>query len=652
MRLSLVFVWFAGAVLAQEPEFPLTQTPKLEATDRLEHWLLNASRSLDSILKDAAAADRKALSSQASAPLKHLELRNLGLTEDSKVQDGVAKGTMVKSQYVAKEGSVFPGTEREYQLYLPAGFDKTKPTAFMVFQDGVIYQAPVVFDNLIAKGDIPPLVGVFIKPGVVPAANENALPRFNRSFEYDSVTPTYSRFLIEEFLPAVEAEHGITFSTYPNEAAIAGNSSGGICAFMVAWHRPDRFRRVFTGVGTYVGIHGADQLPLWVRKYEPKPIRVFLQSGTGDNNLYCGDWWMANQMMERSLSWAGYEVKHAWGEGGHNQKHASQVFPEAMRWLWREWKTEMVVKANVKGESKWKGYEVVGEGEWEVVNTEPLGVRRLTSDKDGAVYFYGSLKPALYKLSVGSAKPVFLKLRPNGESSIFSTSLAVGSDGRLYCSFIGRTNQLIAYGNETETLLYLAGSGGFSSLCIAHDGKAYFGESGPSFIDLKQPKGPYSPTQAIIPKRSEDSLDAHLTQPGSALCLSPDQSLIYACDAFDRRGYVLCWQRRADGTAVLGQKYFQLERSTDDSIVVSGLCVDRHGWLYVATSLGIQVLDQAGRVNFIIPTPKPARDVCFGGKDLGELFIACGDVIYKRATKAKGVVSGQMAPIKPAPPKL
>ncbi len=239
------------------------------------------------------------------------------LTEDSKPQPNVPKGTMLKDNYTAKESSVFPGTQREYQIYLPADFDKTKPAAFMVFQDGVIYQAPVVFDNLIAKKDIPPLVGIFIKPGAVPAANENALPRFNRSYEYDSVTDTYSRFLIDEFLPAIEAKHSLKLSADPNHAAISGNSSGGICAFMVAWHRPERFRRVFTGVGTYVGIHGADQLPVLVRKFEPKPLRVFLQSGTGDNNLYCGDWWMANQMMERSLTWAGYDVNHAWGEGGH-----------------------------------------------------------------------------------------------------------------------------------------------------------------------------------------------------------------------------------------------------------------------------------------------------------------------------------------------
>jgi enterochelin esterase-like enzyme len=596
MRLSLLFVWLAGAVLAQEPEFPLT--------------------------------------------------------EDSKVQDGVAKGTMVKSQYVAKEGSVFPGTVRECQLYLPAGFDKAKPVAFMVFQDGVIYQAPVVFDNLIAKGDMPPMVGVFIKPGVVPAANENALPRFNRSFEYDSVTPLYSRFLIEEFLPAVEREHGITFSTNPNEAAIAGNSSGGICAFMVAWHRPDRFRRVFTGVGTYVGIHGADQLPVWVRKFEPKPIRVFLQSGTGDNNLYCGDWWMANQMMERSLNWAGYEVKHAWGDGGHNQKHASQIFPEAMRWLWREWKTEMVVKANVKGESKWKGYEVVGEGEWEVAWKEkkildfPMGYTSMvTSDSSGVVWMW----------TIGSEK--ILRLEPEGGIQAIDLgerhvwSMGAHPKGMMAATTIPATferpnvetpqkHEMVLL-NEEGVVEAQEKPDGPKDLVFASSGRG-FGCDHTYLIELD--------INGIGKRKNPRHLSSRGYDFVSSLALSPDGTDLYASQFLSRS--VWTYPISEEGVLGEGAELYKLVNAEKEEGNFHGMCVDSNGWLYVATSLGIQVLDQAGRVNFIIPTPRPASDVCFGGKDLGELFIACGRLVYKRSTKAKGVVSGQMAPIKPAPPKL
>jgi enterochelin esterase-like enzyme len=468
------------------------------------------------------------------------------LTADSQLQPGIPKGEIIKETFTST-GGIFPGTQREYQIYIPQGLDRTKPSAFMVFQDGVIYQAPVVFDNLIAKKDIPPLIGIFIKPGVVPASNENALPRFNRSYEYDSITDNYSRFLIEEFLPALEAKHHLKLSADPNDAAISGNSSGGIAAFMVAWHRPDRFRRVFTGVGTYVGIHGGDRLPVLVRKLEPKPIRIFLQSGTGDNNLYCGDWWMANQMMERSFTWSGYEVNHAWGEGGHNGKHATQIFPDVLRWLWKDWQTNKEIKANAKEESKWKGYEVCeAEKGWEAFQ---------------------------------KAEAKFLDVTAEGVVSI-----------------------------------------------AKNQNQRSFNQKGRKFDQ-------------------EPATRSHTT-------LSPDQTLVYR--SMLALNGLLSQQVDADGNLTNTQEFYQLESSMsgDGWAHIGGMCVDTEGRLYVATSLGIQVCDQAGRVNFIIPTPSVPHDVCFGGKDLSELFIACGTTVYKRATKVHGIVSGQMPPIKPAAPKL
>jgi enterochelin esterase-like enzyme len=565
------------------------------------------------------------------------------LTPDSQPQASVAKGEIIKGSYTARDGSVFPGTEREYSLYLPAGLDKSKPAAFMVFQDGVIYQAPVVFDNLIAKKDIPPLIGVFIKPGIVPAANDNALPRFNRSYEYDSITPTYSQFLIDEFLPAIESQHSLKLSTDPNHAAISGNSSGGICAFMVAWHRPDRFRRVFTGVGTYVGIHGADQLPVLVRKFEPKPLRIFLQSGTGDNNLYCGDWWMANQMMERSLTWAGYDVNHAWGEGGHNAKHATQIFPDVLRWLWRDWQTNIEIKANPKGESKWKGYEVVGAGEWERLPKPDGDVRNLTpsldgrimgvvrSDKSSEIWQLSPLLPACHPVSA-AWKNADLALGYVPAKSAFDGegNLVVVDGGGLVTT---RGSEIVR--SELDDLV--------EDIVLRYDGR-FICSTGLNEHSLS---GSWNPVSMKTEKvRQTPSFGGHgrIQQ----FCLSPDQSLIYSTmDTPD----IISSRLTLDGEIIDHQKFGLLEAAFT-KFNVGGLCVDTNGWLYVATSLGIQVLDQAGRVNFILPTPKPALDVCFGGKDLSELFIACGDTIYKRPTKAKGVVSGQQPPIKPPAPKL
>lgn len=594
---------------------------------------------------------------------------------DSLPQPGVPKGTVAKDSYTAAGTSVFPGTIRDYQVYLPAGFDASKPAPFMVFQDGVIYQAPVVFDNLVAKKEIPPLVGIFVKPGVVPAANENALPRFNRSYEYDTVNGNYARFLVDELLPAIEKKQGIRLSTDPNEAAIAGSSSGGICAWQVAWERPDRFRRVFTSVGTYVEIHGGDQIPVLVRKVEPKPIRVFLQSGTGDNNLYCGDWWMANQTMERALTWAGYDVNHAWGDGGHNQKHATAIFPDVLRWLWRDWQTNKEIKANPRGESKWKGYEVVGEGEWTAIPM-PLAdgktrfeTRRLCSALDGTVFVLGDSQKDVWSLSkegMWTSLPIYLlaarrRFAIEIDSSGRIATLSDGAEGSHHLRCWTRKGELIEpqiSGNPFYSL-----GDGLNAFTLLHSG-AIVGAMKPEYdLDgslvsgirlIKEGMEPYSfPSLFLRGHAIED------------LCVAPDQTTVYASCHRNTSISACTLEKKtvtvdpfaAQPTAVCevplhAQPFGLLEHRVGEPAQPSGMCVDTNGWLYVATDLGVQVLDPCGRVNFILPTPKQPHDVCFGGPDLTELFIACGDAIYKRKTKAHGYLSGQMAPIKPASPKL
>lgn len=586
---------------------------------------------------------------------------------DSLPQPGVPKGEMLKNKHIAKDGSVFPGTEREYQIYLPAGLDTSRPAPFMVFQDGVIYQAPVVFDNLIAKKEIPPLIGIFIKPGVVPAANDNALPRFNRSYEYDSVTDNYSRFLIDEFLPAIATKHKLNLSADPNARGIAGSSSGGICAFMVAWHRPDSFRRVFTSVGTYVGIHGADQLPVLVRKYEPKPLRVFLQSGENDNNLYCGDWWMANQMMERSLTWNGYDVNHAWGKGGHNAKHATQIFPDVLRWLWKGYPDEPV-KANPRGDAKWRGYEVIGDGAWKAVWKAPPSEKgknfhsnpaNLASRIDGSVFFISTS----YKKGDKRTISVITRLDPGGETTNISRewsiqSLAAASDGSMKVMTTRQNGETMIDSLDSNDVLtdsvisfpFTKKDPNFrpTELSIAFDGRLFLHDCGSTEIVVTDPNG-----KQLSSCRTWDFSSWYRA---TALCLSPDQTqLFYALLKQDTP--ILSVTVKPDQPMLRNaQGFAKLERNLtfnkEERFMTGSLCVDINGWLYVATSSGIQVFDQCGRVNFVIATPDWPRSLCFGGKDLSELFVACGDTIYKRKTKAHGYISGQMAPIKPPPPKL
>ena len=255
---------------------------------------------------------------------------------DSIVQPGVPQGELI--QFDFSDSKIFPGTTRHVTVYVPKSYDPGTPACLYVDQDGVQWNGPVVLDNLIARKELPVIIGVFVTPGVAMASNPaTELNRFNRSFEYDGLGDSYVRFLIEELLPVVETKvtsdgRPVRLSHLANDRAIAGSSSGAIAAFTAAWERPDAFSRVFSSIGTYIGLRGGDRYPTLIRKYEPKAIRVFLQDGSNDLNIYAGDWWMANQTMERALEFAGYEVNHIWGDGGHTSKQAGAVLPDALRW--------------------------------------------------------------------------------------------------------------------------------------------------------------------------------------------------------------------------------------------------------------------------------------------------------------------------------
>ena len=201
---------------------------------------------------------------------------DLPLAPDSERRLGVPEGKIEKFTWTSR---IFPGTVRDYWVYVPAQYKPEAPAAVMVFQDGGgfvndkgRFRVPIVFDNLIQKGDMPVTIAILINPGTLPALDSAAKPRDNRSYEYDSLGDRYARFLIEEILPEVGKRWNLTSD--PNLRALAGNSSGGICSFNVAWECPDQFRRVLSTIGSFTDLRGGDIYPSLVRKMEPKPIRV------------------------------------------------------------------------------------------------------------------------------------------------------------------------------------------------------------------------------------------------------------------------------------------------------------------------------------------------------------------------------------------
>ncbi len=265
------------------------------------------------------------------------------LGPDSQVQQGVPQGKVTEHEWASE---VFPGTLRRYSVYVPAQYDASRPAAVMVFQDGHAYvnakgqfRATVVMDNLIHSGDMPVTIGVFIDPGH--KTDRLTGPRgwkptpSNRSFEYDTLSDQYARFLLEEILPEVGKTYRLTDN--PDLRGICGISSGGICAWTVAWERPDAFRKVLSHVGSFTNIRGGHNCQALIRKTENKPIRVFLQDGSGDLDNQHGNWPLANQQMAASLKFKGYDYKFVYGEGGHNGIHGGAILPESLRWLWRGW---------------------------------------------------------------------------------------------------------------------------------------------------------------------------------------------------------------------------------------------------------------------------------------------------------------------------
>ena len=266
------------------------------------------------------------------------------LGPDSVRQPDVPRGTVTRHVFATGEDSVFPNTIREYWVYVPEQYDADTAAALMVFQDGHAYVAedgqfrvPIVFDNLIHEGAMPVTIGVFVNPGhrgtELPPPGWGA--KNNRSVEYDTLSDAYARFLVDELLVEVRESWNITDD--PEQRAICGISSGGICAFTAAWERPDAFRKVLSHVGSFTDIRGGHAYPPMIRKTRPtKPIRVFLQDGENDLDNRFGNWWLANQQMAKALAFSGYDHRFVGGTGGHDGRHGGAILPESLRWLWRK----------------------------------------------------------------------------------------------------------------------------------------------------------------------------------------------------------------------------------------------------------------------------------------------------------------------------
>jgi enterochelin esterase family protein len=274
------------------------------------------------------------------------------LGPDSLPQNGVPKGE-IRGPYKLPS-KAYPGTFHTYWVYVPAQYDASIPASLMILNDGQAYMAPNgdvraqnVFDNLIYRREIPVMIGVFINPGHTPEQPEPTPAEWgdkntNRPTEYNSLDDRYAKVIVDELMPMLFKDYNI--SKDPERHGIGGASSGAIAAFTVAWQRPEKFHKVLSIVGSFVNLRGGNAYADIVRKSQRKPIRIYLQDGRNDNRGERADgsydesrdWFLQNVRLMKALTEKGYDVNYAWGMNKHGQKMGGAIFPDMMRWLWRD----------------------------------------------------------------------------------------------------------------------------------------------------------------------------------------------------------------------------------------------------------------------------------------------------------------------------
>jgi len=557
---------------------------------------------------------------------------------DSVENPDVPKGEILT--FTFNDSKVFPGTSRKIWVYVPAQYDGTQPACLYVCQDGIKYEATTVFDNLIHQGDMPITIGVFAAHGRLLIEDpETQVDRLNRSYEYDSVIDSYAQFLHKDLLPTVEGMktsdgRRIRLSPRATDRMIAGNSSGGIAAFTAAFLHPEWFSRVFTGVGTYVAMRGGEQLAGLIRKVEPLPLRVFLQGGSNDNNKDVGDWWMGNQSMQRSLEFSGYEVNHAWGEGGHNAKHATAVFPDAMRWLWKDWPA---LPQNHGHSGDWYNRSILSDEPWELVGEGYGFTEGPVATPNGEVYFNDLRHSKTYHIDLDDRVSEWMSdtQRANG--------MAYGPDGRRY-TLAANVEEVWAFNEKGDKDVVATGIRG-NDIAIALNGNMYITEP----VSNASKRSDRSRVWLVRPNGEKQELDYGLKF-ANGIALSPDQTQLYVSD-YDSR-WIYSYMVQPNGTLAYKQRLIWLhKKDSEDSSRADGVRVDRFGNIWVATAMGIQVCDSAGRPRIILRTPNGrVANFCFGGPNFDTLYATCGDKVYKRKVKSIGVQSWKER-VQPAQPK-
>ena len=502
------------------------------------------------------------------------------------------RGEVLK--FTMNESKIYPGTEREILVYVPHQYKSNKPACLLVCMDGILYDATTVMDNLIASGEMPVTIGVFVNPGVV-YDEDREVVRYNRCKEFDSTDDTFATFIEKEVLPMVEGmktESGktIVLSKDANDRAITGASSGGIAAFSVAWNRPDLFSRVYTTVGTFVAMRGGHEYPAIVRKTEPKPLRIYMQDGWYDVwNPIFGEWFEYNLLMESAFNFAGYEVFHQWNRGNHSIKYGTLAFPDAMRWLWKGYPARVQKGWSNNGMLQ----EILLENEdWqELVLPVELDSKDIFATADSSVVF--ALHSHIYKVSADGKCEQVGQLK-SGERLMGDKLTARGST------------------------LYKKGvkvADGLSGLQAVQE------LEGDKFLALCNDRAKYQDNVWVISTGERTVAIA----PDYRFCVTAEQNTHHLISTIISQ----------QGEMKYSEPFYYLhDLSNGVSQPTGNLAFDTNGNLYVATPMGVQVADHNGRVRAILSLPAGrVTSLAFSGK---YLYVVCGNRMFVRKMNVEG----------------
>ncbi|MEM0925108.1 MAG: SMP-30/gluconolactonase/LRE family protein, partial [Planctomycetota bacterium] len=476
-------------------------------------------------------------------------------------------------------------------------------------------------------------IGVFLNPGQDPTKPTRPRKFNNRSLEYDSLGDRYTRFLLEEVLPIVESKYNL--SKDPKQRAIGGSSSGAICAFTVAWNRPDQFGRVYSNVVSFTNLRGGNVYPAWIRKTEPKPIRVYMSDTSGDIDNPFGSWPWANQRVASALRYMGYDLRFDWAEGyAHNADFGSMQFPEAMKWLWRDEVHVSNVDTSDDLRSDFTLLDLLVKGEqWEVV-ADGLGFADATcTDGRGTFFFCDMRAPAVYRID-----PTDLKRTLIAKEAV--SGLMLGPDGRLYgCQ--GKASRVIAIDIETGEVTVVATDVKPNDLAVGSDGTIYITETRAQPITRLDPD---SGKKTVV--------DRGLVRP-NGIAFSRDGGTLAVSDSGSKNA----WTFRVDPGGRLdakmptmtlrlpidpkGEFAFHEPPPYKPASRGDGMAVDRSGRYYITSELGIQIFDPTERFCGLLPKPDPSQpltscvlgDVSAAEPDYQYLYVTNGNQVLRRKLK-------------------